>query len=199
MRASVPSQSLCDFAPWVSAIQTCSLPSTTTPPTTALIDGIQTKLRSGCGPSRPITCSFLPSSVSVLPSRTSGTMVCLGASAPSFGPQKASLWATVSLICATVCGVAMADIHRNQFLAAGADLLDDLFRLRAAELRVDQNCILFAGDQHRADREQCAVAGIVDVQLEGVVGCCRCGSGGAGKDADGGSQRQQRPGNCAKA
>ena len=87
MRASVASQSWCDLGVWVSAIHTCRLPNTTTPPATVRSEGIQTKLRSGCALSRPLISSLRPSSVRLLPASTSGTTVRAGASAPSFGPQ----------------------------------------------------------------------------------------------------------------
>ena len=73
---------------WVSAIQTCRLPNTTAPPATVRSDGIQTKLRSGCAPSRPLISSLRPSSVRLLPASTSGTTVRAGASRPASSPSR---------------------------------------------------------------------------------------------------------------
>ena len=80
--------------------------------------------------------------------------------------------------------VAVADVDGGQVFAAGADLLHQLFGLAFAELRVDQDRVFRAADQHRTDRKDRGLAGVIYV--EGQLG-----GGGLGGEGQGGGRQGQ--------
>ncbi|MNI42819.1 hypothetical protein D3C73_971240 [compost metagenome] len=78
-----------------------------------------------------------------------------------------------------VIRVAVADVDGGQALAAGADFLHHLGGLLATELRVHQDRILLAADQHRGHGKNRLLAGVVDVQGQ-------AGSAGVGGEGESG-------------
>ncbi|KAG1246826.1 hypothetical protein G6F68_014465 [Rhizopus microsporus] len=62
--------------------------------------------------------------------------------------------------------VAVADVDRGQLLAAGADQLDQPARVAGAELRIDQDRVMAAFDQHRGHREHRLRAGMEGLQVQ---------------------------------
>jgi len=65
-----------------------------------------------------------------------------------------------------VVRVTMADIDGGEALAAGAQLVQHLLGLRLAELRIHQDRLALAADDHRTYREQRRFARVVDVQRQ---------------------------------
>ena len=80
----------------------------------------------------------------------------------------------------------MADVDGGQVLAAVTDPLHQLLSLWSGELRVDEDGILLAADQHRGDRKSRRLAGIIDVQLQpwrGLTRAREAKQGDTGKQA----------------
>ena len=65
--------------------------------------------------------------------------------------------------------------------AASLQALHQLLGLGLAELGIDQHGIVLATDNHRADRENGRVPGVVDVQLQRSGSQRRAGQGHAGQ------------------
>ncbi|KAG1317840.1 hypothetical protein G6F63_015492 [Rhizopus arrhizus] len=70
--------------------------------------------------------------------------------------------------------VAVADVDGGQLLAAGAHHVAHFCSLRFAELRIDQDGVVLAADQHRRHREDGVVAGV-------EMGQRQAGAGGVGR------------------
>ncbi|MND65725.1 hypothetical protein D3C80_571040 [compost metagenome] len=74
----------------------------------------------------------------------------------------------------------MTDIDSGQPLATGAKFVQHLLGLGFAELGIHQDGIVLAADDYRADREQGRTAGVIDIQLQRLLGGLNLGQGPKG-------------------